>query len=93
MHINLKKLVIWPDKDTLRHNLPSIFQDRFCQVRCIIDCCEIFIEKPLSFTARVLTCSNYKKHNTVKVLIVISPTGSIAYVFLLLGEAKYLTKS
>ena len=80
MHINLKQLVIWPDKDTLQHNLPSVFQGRFRQVRCIIDCFEIFIERPLSFTARALTFSNYKKYNTVKVLIAVSPTGSIAYI-------------
>ena len=80
MYINLKQLVIWPDKDTLQHNLPSVFQGSFRQVRCIIDCFEIFIERPLSFTARALTYSNYKKHNTVKVLIAVSPTGSIVYI-------------
>ena len=80
MYINLRQLVIWPDKDTLLHNLPSVVQGRFCQVRCIIDCFEIFIERPLSFTARALTYSNYKRHNTVKVLIAVSPTGSIAYI-------------
>ena len=80
MYINLKQLVIWPDKETLQYNLPCVFQGRFRQVRCIIDCFEIFIERPLSFTARALTYSNYKKHNTVKVLIAVSPTGSIAYI-------------
>ena len=30
--------------------------------------------------ARAATYSNYKKHNTVKVLIAVSPTGSIAYI-------------
>ena len=29
MYINLKQLVIWPDKDTLQHNLPSVFQGSF----------------------------------------------------------------
>ena len=44
MYINLKLLMIWPDKDTLQNNLPSVFQGKFHQVRCIIDCFEIFIE-------------------------------------------------
>ena len=46
MYNNLKQLVIWPDKETLQHNLPQVFQGRFQQVRCIIDCFEIFIERP-----------------------------------------------
>lgn len=80
MFINLKQLMIWPDKETSQYNLPSAFQGRLHQVRCIIDCFEIFIERFLSFTARALTYSNYKKHNTIKILIAVSPTGSIAYI-------------
>lgn len=35
----------------------------------IIDCFEIFIEKPKNFRARAQTYSQYKHHNTVKYLI------------------------
>ena len=34
----------------------------------------------MSFTARAATYSNYKEHNTVKILIAVSPTGSIVYI-------------
>ena len=34
----------------------------------------------MSFTARAETYSNYKEHNTVKILIAVSPTGSIVYI-------------
>ena len=47
---------------------------------CIIDCSEIFIERPSSLSARAETYSNYKSHNTVKFLIAISPTGAIIFV-------------
>ena len=35
---------------------------------------------PTSFDARSKTYSNYKKHNTVKFLIDISPCGTISYL-------------
>ena len=40
----------------------------------------VFIERPVAFEARAATYSNYKKHNTVKVLIGIAPTGSISFI-------------
>lgn len=46
----------------------------------IIDCFEVFIEKPSNFLARAQTFSNYKHHNTIKILISITPQGSISFV-------------
>ena len=46
----------------------------------ITDCFKVFIEKPSNLLARAQTYSNYKSHNTVKVLIGISPHGSITFV-------------
>ena len=80
MYNNLKQLIIWPDTETLRQNLPSVFRSNFGHTKCIIDCFEIFIERPLLFTARAATYSNYKKHNTVKVFIGIAPTGAIVFI-------------
>ena len=80
MSIELKCLVHWPDSLTLHENLPSCFRKHFSKVVCIIDCFEIFIERPVALHARAATYSNYKKHNTVKVLIAITPTGSISFI-------------
>ncbi len=44
---------------------------------CIIDCTENFIERPKSLDAQPKTWSDYKKHNTIKFLIAISPSGYI----------------
>ena len=60
--------------------MPISFQKHYSSVKCIIDCFEVFIERPESFTARAATYSNYKKHNTAKVFIVVSPTGSIIFI-------------
>ena len=79
MYNNLKQLIIWPDSETLRQNLPSVFHTNFARVKCI-DCFEIFIEHPVAFTARAATYSSYKKHNTIKVFIGIAPTGAITFI-------------
>ena len=47
---------------------------------CIIDCSEVFIERPSSLSARSETYSNYKSHNTVKFLVAVSPTGAVIFV-------------
>ena len=80
MSTELRCLIAWPDDFTLRENMPKSFQKHFSNVKCIIDCFEIFIERPVSFQARAATYSNYKKHNTVKVLIAVTPTGSICFI-------------
>ena len=80
MYCELKQLIVWPDPVTLRENLPASFKEKFSSVVCIIDCFKIFIERPQSFQARAATYSNYKKHNTVKIIIGITPTGSISFI-------------
>ena len=80
LYKELKQLIIWPETSALRENLPKCFKGGFCRVVCIIDCFEVFIQRPKSFDARAATYSNYKKHNTIKVLIGISPTGSISFI-------------
>ena len=54
----------------------SIYASR---ARCIIDCSDIFIEGLSSFQPRAKTYSNYKKHNTVKFVIGITPSGAISF--------------
>lgn len=77
MSEELKCLISWPDKEQLHRNLPECFRKHFI---CIIDCFEIFIERPSLLEARAKTYSNYKKHNTVKVLIGVAPTGTVCYL-------------
>ena len=56
------------------------------KVAVIIDCFEIFIERPSSLIARAMTWSNYKHHNTVKFLIGITPQGVISFISKALGR-------
>ena len=52
----------------------------------IIDCTDIFIEKPSCFRAQSDTYSSYKSHNTAKGLVDISPNGAVTFVSELYGE-------
>ena len=61
--------------------MPECFRSSFgTKVAVIIDCFEIFIERPFNLKARAMTWSNYKHHNTVKVLLGITPQGVISFV-------------
>ena len=46
----------------------------------IIDCFEIFVDRPSDLLARAHTYSTYKHHNTVKYLIGVAPQGSVSFI-------------
>ena len=50
------------------------------RVVSIIDCFELFIEKPSNLLAKACTWSTYKHYNTAKYLISVTPQGSISLI-------------
>ena len=60
--------------------MPECFKPNYTCTTCIVDCSEVFIERPSSLSARSETYSNYKSHNTIKFLVAVSPTGAIIFV-------------
>ena len=80
LHIRLSFLVHWPERPDLMKTMPNDFRKHFKKCVLIIDCFEVFIERPASLLARAQTYSNYKKHNTMKFLTGITPQGSVAYI-------------
>lgn len=73
-------LVVWPDRESLK-SLPHAFRNStFEKTVCVIDCFEIFIEKPRNLLASAQCYSTYKSHHTMKYLIAICPQGSISFI-------------
>lgn len=81
MHVRLSRLVQWPDRQELRESMPMALRRAFgTTVAVIIDCFEVFVERPSSALARAQTWSRYKHHNTVKYLVGIAPQGAITFM-------------
>ena len=73
--------MIWPDRDTLHSTMPDCFKEAFGnRVTVIMDCFEVFIERPNNLKSSALCWSNYKHHLTVKIFIIITPQGSVCFV-------------
>ena len=74
-------LLFNPPKEAVQLILPKSFKSIvYRNVRYIIDCTEIFIEKPKDLQLQALTWSDYKQHQTVKILVSILPTGFFNFV-------------
>ena len=80
LYAKLASLIKWPDRETLKLTMPLPFRKFFNQCCVIIDCSEIFMERPTNLLARAQVWSNYKHHSTLKFLIGITPQGTISYV-------------
>lgn len=80
MAIRLRPMIYWPERDQLWATMPQCFQYSFGnKTTVIIDCFEVFIERPTNLYARAQTYSSYKSHNTIKILIGITPQGTICF--------------
>ena len=73
-------LIVWLPKEVIMSHIPQCFKGYYRNTRCIIDCTEVFIERPKSLDVQAATWSEYKRHNTFKVLVAVSPAGYIMYL-------------
>ncbi|KAL3857708.1 hypothetical protein ACJMK2_012350 [Sinanodonta woodiana] len=62
----LRGLVQFPPKEVFMRNIPHSFKNEYANTRVIIDCTEIFIERPRDLYIQAMTWSDYKKPNTIK---------------------------
>ena len=75
----LKPLIFWPSKEAIRESLPKSLK-HYTNLRSIINCGEIFIDRPRNLEIQALTWSSYKIHNTVKFLVGNAPSGMINFL-------------
>ena len=55
LYIKLSPLIHWPDRDQLVKTMPTCFRKNFKKCAIIIDCFEVFTERPTSLKARAQT--------------------------------------
>lgn len=96
LSMTIGQFVKWLPQEVVKENMPKIFKKAgHGNTRVIIDCSEIFIERPKSLETQAATWSDYKSHNTLKFLIGISPTGFISFLSECYGgraSDKYICK-
>ncbi|XP_065186055.1 uncharacterized protein LOC135816882 [Sycon ciliatum] len=80
MYHKFKQLPVWLPRRTVNSLMPPCFKVWYPTTRVVIDCTEFFIQTPTSLARQSATWSNYKSHNTVKVLIGIAPHGHVTFV-------------
>ena len=80
MYIKLKPLITWLEREILYETMPMDFRKYCPNCVVIIDCFEIFLERPTNLLARAQTYSSYKHHNTVKCLIGLTPQGPVSFI-------------
>ncbi|XP_052697412.1 uncharacterized protein LOC128175656 [Crassostrea angulata] len=79
LYKELKELNPFPSRDVIQRNMPSCFKS-FPNVRVILYCTEIFIQRSSSLVNQNQSFSNYKHHTTLKFLVGITPSGVISFV-------------
>ncbi|XP_063056368.1 uncharacterized protein LOC134450456 [Engraulis encrasicolus] len=86
LYENLEFQLEWPKRHILHDTMPIVFREAFgCKVSVILDCFEVFIERPSNLLAQAQTWSNYKHHSTVKFLIGVAPQGFVTHISVVWG--------
>jgi len=80
LYVVLGSVNIWPSSECVSKFRPVLMKDKFPSVRVIVDCTEIFVQKPSSLVANTQFFSSYKSHATFKGLLGIAPHGAVVFV-------------
>ncbi|KAK3099693.1 hypothetical protein FSP39_008144 [Pinctada imbricata] len=80
LYLLLGSINIWPNRDKIQIHMPEDFKLLYPNTRIIIDCTEIYTERPSSLALGSKTFSSYKSHNTWKGLVGIAPHGAVTFI-------------
>ena len=78
-HVFKQVLIRWPSKQLVKKHLPNCFP-KYPRIHVIIDCTELKIENPSAPSSQNVTWSDYKNHNTFKLLVGITPSGAFSFI-------------
>ena len=76
----LFQLPVWATRRIVEDTMPKVFRQKYPLTRVVLDCTELFIEKPSCFCAQSETYSSYKSHNTAEGLVAIAPNAALTSV-------------
>ena len=79
LYFELQSIFPFPTQELVRKNMPAEFAE-FSTTRIILDCTEIFIQRPSAMIAQSETWSDYKHHNTWKLLVGVTPNGQVTFL-------------
>jgi hypothetical protein len=80
LYVVLGSINIWPSRNAIDVMMPERVKRNFPSVRVIIDCTEIFTQKPSSLLINSQMFSSYKSHTTYKALVGIAPHGPFTFI-------------
>ena len=69
LYERLKHLIVWPERETLKKTLPMDFRKHCPTCTVIIDCFEIFVDRPSDLLARAQTYSHLKAIIQLNILL------------------------
>jgi len=71
---------IWPTRNQVDEAMLDSFKRTHPSTRCIIDCTEMYCQRPSSLSTQSSLYSQYKSHVTYKRLLGIAPSGAMTFV-------------
>ncbi|XP_015748316.1 PREDICTED: uncharacterized protein LOC107328109 [Acropora digitifera] len=75
----LRDLFPFPTQELIRKNIPQEFA-QYVTTRIILDCTEPFIQRPSAMLTQSETWSDYKHHNTWKLLVGVTPNVQVTFL-------------
>lgn len=80
LYIKLKEIPLWPPREVVHSSMPKSFREKYRMTRVVLDATEIYVEKCSLPDIQQMTFSYHKNNNTFKILVGISPAGTITFI-------------